>query len=183
MILRFINLQGAIGLGVAVLLCVALLVQKSETRHWRKQSSQFEQLYQREQAAFAGTIANYRAAAEQARAADRAAAERVAAEQRAINERTADDYEARLAAARARAADNAAERLRLQAQGAAADSRGGGAKAMSAIPASSGRAPQAAGEDRLPGSERLLATEQAIQLDELIKWVRRQAGVDPQGSR
>ena len=62
-----------------------------------------------EQAAFAGTVANYRAAAETARAADQANVTRVAAEQRAINERTADDFEARLAAARA-----AADRLRRE---------------------------------------------------------------------
>ena len=71
-----------------------------------------EQLYQREQAAFAGTVANYRAAAETARAADQANAARVAAEQAKINEGRSDEFEARLAAARA-----AAERLRIQAQG------------------------------------------------------------------
>ena len=32
-------------------------------------------------------------------------------------------------------------------------------------------AAQAAGEDRLPAADALTATEQAIQLDELIKWV------------
>ena len=35
-----------------------------------------------------------------------------------------------------------------------------------------------ASENRLPLDERLIATEQAIQLDELIKWVRAQAAVD-----
>lgn len=38
---------------------------------------------------------------------------------------------------------------------------------------------QAAGQDRLPPSDALTATEQAIQLDELIKWVGAQAAVDP----
>jgi hypothetical protein len=37
---------------------------------------------------------------------------------------------------------------------------------------------QAAGEDRLSQSDQLIATEQAIQLDELIKWVRAQAAVE-----
>ena len=55
-------------------------------------------------------LGSVRAAAASARAADRANADRVAAEQRAINERTNDDYETRLAAARAHA-----ERLRLAA--------------------------------------------------------------------
>ena len=53
-------------------LAVLLVIQKGETRHWKKQSAQFEQLYRGEQAAFAGTVANYRAAAETARAADSA---------------------------------------------------------------------------------------------------------------
>ena len=39
-------------------------------------------------------------------------------------------------------------------------------------------AAQAAGQDRLPQADALTATEQAIQLDELIKWVRKQAAVD-----
>jgi hypothetical protein len=46
------------------------------------------------------------------------------------------------------------------------------------LPGSTGRAAQNPGEDRLPPSDRLTATEQAIQLDELIKWIRQQAKVD-----
>ena len=38
---------------------------------------------------------------------------------------------------------------------------------------------QAAGQDGLPPQDALMATELAIQLDELIKWVRAQADVDP----
>ena len=34
----------------------------------------------------------------------------------------------------------------------------------------------------LPQSDRLIATEQAIQLDELIKWVKAQAVIDPNES-
>jgi hypothetical protein len=37
------------------------------------------------------------------------------------------------------------------------------------------------GQDRLPHSDALTATEQAIQLDELIAWVKRQAAVDVDG--
>jgi hypothetical protein len=44
-------------------------------------------------------------------------------------------------------------------------------------------ADEAAGQDRLPRSDELTATEQAIQLDELIKWVRSQAAIDPNASR
>ena len=172
MILRFLNIQGIAGIAASLALAILLLVQKAETRHWKKQSASFEQLYQREQSAFATTVADYRAAAAQARAADLANAQRVAADQRAINERTEHDYEARLAAARA-----TAQRLRFQPQ-AAADPGVGGSPPVPALPVATGSPAQAAREDRLSSPDALTATEQAIQLDELIKWVRAQAVVD-----
>ena len=98
MILRFLNVQGIAGIAVSFALAILLVIQKGETRHWRKQSAAFEQRYHQEQAAFAGTVANVRAAADAARAADRANATRVATAQRAINERTADDFKTRIAA-------------------------------------------------------------------------------------
>jgi hypothetical protein len=48
-----------------------------------------------------------------------------------------------------------------------------------ALSAAAGGADQAADQDRLPLAEALTATEQAIQLDELIGWVRRQHSVNP----
>jgi hypothetical protein len=48
---------------------------------------------------------------------------------------------------------------------------------MSRLSAAPGAAAQAAGEDRLPPADALTATEQAIQLDELIKWVRAQGKI------
>jgi hypothetical protein len=173
MILRLLNWQGIAGIAASLALAVLLLVQIGETRHWKKQSASFEQLYRQEQAAFATTVADYRAAATQARAADESNAERVAVEQRAINERTDHDYQARLAAARA-----AAQRLRLAAEAATHPGAGGNAP-MPGLSAAAGGAAQAAGEDRLPRSDALIATEQAIQLDELIKWIREQAAVNP----
>jgi hypothetical protein len=176
MIVRFLNIQGVAGLVVSLVLLGLLLVQKGETRHWRKQSRQFEQLYRSEQAAFAGTVANYRAAAEAASTADLAAAERVRTEQRLINERTKNDFEARLADARARA-----NRLRLGPATAATDPGSGGRSAMPGLSASAARPDEAAGQDRLSPADALKATEQAIQLDELIKWVKAQAKVDMNG--
>jgi hypothetical protein len=174
-LLRVINIQGIAGLAVSFALAILLLVQKGETRHWKKESGHFEQLYSQEQAALSGTIANYRAAADAARAADRAAAERVEAEQRIINERTSDEYKARLAAAR-----SLAQRLRGQtAAGAAADPGSSRAAAVPSLSAASRGPAQSAGEDRLSDSNRELATEQAIRLDELIKWVKAQAAVEP----
>jgi hypothetical protein len=177
-LLRLLNVQGIAGIAVALALGILLLVQKGETRHWRKESGRFEQLYGQQQAALATTVANYRAAAAQAEAADKANAGRVAAEQRAISERTSNDFEARLAAARL-----SAQRLRGQGAAAAADPGGGAAAPVPGLSAASGRPAQAAGQDRLPRSDALTATEQAIQLDELIKWVRAQAAVDPNASR
>jgi hypothetical protein len=176
-LLRLLNPQGLAGLAASLALAIVLLVQKVETRHWKKQSSQFEQLYAGQRSALAETVAHYRAAAEAARAADRANAERVAADQHAINQRTEDDYQTRIASARARFAASTGG-LRKSAQ-AAADSGIRAAAPMPGLPASAGGAAEAAGEDRLPPGDALVATEQAIQLDELIRWVRAQAAVDP----
>lgn len=176
MILRLLNFQGIAGIAASLALLAMLVAQKIDTRHWRKQSGQFEQLYRGEQAASAQTVANYRAAAEAARAADLAAAGRVRAEQNAINERIANDFQTRLDAARARA-----ERLRIEAAAAAADSCGRGNPAVPGLPPAACGAAEAAGQVRLPAPDALIATEQAIQLDELIRWVERQRSVDPNG--
>lgn len=174
MILRFLNLQGLAGLAASALLGVLLIAAKIDSRHWRKQSGQFEQLYRAEEAAFARTVADYRAAANAARAADRAAADRVAAEQRQINERIVHDYETRLASARDRA-----RRLQRPAGVAAGNPCAGGDPSMPGLAAAPCGAGQTASEDRLSAADALLATEQAIQLDELIQWVRAQGSVDP----
>src|SRR4051794_23397966 len=177
MILRLLNIQGIAGIAASLALLAMLLVQKIETRHWRKQSGQYEQLYRDDQAAFARTVANYRAAADAARDADRAAAARVRAEQQAISERTAHDYATRLAAARARA-----ERLRLDPRPAAADPSCRGSASLPGLPAAPCGPAQAAGQDGLSADDALTATEQAIQLDELIRWVQRQHAVDANGA-
>lgn len=171
--IRLLNWQGIVGVGVSLGFAILLVIQHLETSHWKKQSASFEQLYREEQSALAVTIADARAAADQARAADQANAERVAAEQTIINERTANDLEARLAAARARA-----DRLLLHSE-AAADPRARGSAPVPGLPAAAGSTAQAARQNRLPAADALTATEQAIQLDELIKWVKGQAAVDP----
>ena len=173
-LLRLLNIQGIAGIAVGLVLGILLILQRGETRHWQKESGRFEQLYMGEQAALAGTTANYRAAAAQAEASDKANAERAAAEQRNINERTEHDFEARLAAAR-----SLAQRLRGQSASAAADPRSGAGAAVPRLSAPAGGPHEAAGQDRLPQQDALTATEQAIQLDELIKWIRAQVAVDP----
>jgi hypothetical protein len=177
-LLRLLNVQGIAGVAVSLVLGILLVIQRGETHHWQKQGGQFEQLYTQEQAALAGTIANYRAAAQQAETSDKANAERVAAEQRTVNERTEHDFEARLAAARL-----SAQRLRGQSPAAAGDPRRGAAAAVPGLSASAGGPHETAGENGLSQSDALTATEQAIQLDELIKWVKKQAAVDANASR
>jgi hypothetical protein len=172
-LLRLLNPQGIAGLAVSLCLGLLLILQKVETRHWKKQSASFEQLYRGEQAAFAGTVVNYRAAADQARAADQANLARVTAQQRGINERTSDDFEARLAAVRL-----SAQRLREQAARPAADPGARGTTPVPTLSAPSGGAAEASGEDGLSPEDAPTATEQAIPLDELIKWVRAQASID-----
>jgi hypothetical protein len=161
----------------AAMAAAALLWLVQSRDHWRDEARANQRLLGAERAAHAATVANYRAAAEQARRADAANLARVEASQAAINERTKDDFESRIASARA-----AARRLRGNAVTAAADSGGGGSATMPGLPASAGGVAESTGEDGLSPSERLIATEQAIQLDELIEWVRAQAGVDNDGS-
>jgi hypothetical protein len=48
-----------------------------------------------------------------------------------------------------------------------------------ALPAAAGEPDEAADQAGLSVADRLIATEQAIQLDELIKWVDRQGDIDP----
>jgi hypothetical protein len=170
MIPRWLTPQVAIAVAVTLLL-LALLAQADQTRRWRAQSVRFEQLYLAEQKARARIIADYRAAAELARQRDAANAARVAAEQKLINERIIHDLETRLADARARA-----ERLQLGQRQAAA---GGGARPapVPAGRAAPGPARPAPAQDRLSLADRLIATEQAIQLDELIRWVKAQSAV------
>lgn len=174
-----------LAIGIACALALALLVQ--DRNRWSSAAALRQQELVAERSAHSATIANYRAAAAQAREADAANAARVAHAQAAINERTADDYESRIAAARA-----TAERLRRETAAAAAGHGGGGAAPLPRLPAPARSAPQTAGEDGLPYTEQqgevaalgaddaVIATEQAIQLDELIEWVKAQAAVPRQ---
>ena len=164
-------------LGIAAAAAALLWLVQSRDQ-WRDRARANADLYRAEQAAHAATVASYRAAADQARQADAANLVRVKAEQAQINERTQDDFESRIAAARAHA-----DRLRRQAEAAATHPGGRGATAVPGIPAASGGLAEAAGESGFPLADRQLATEQAIQLDELIKWVRGQAGVEPTTER
>ena len=172
MIPRVLNVQGMLGIAASLLLLGLFLTKAGEARHWRKQSGRYEQLYLGEQSARVATIANYRAAAETARAADQVNVARVAAAQRNISERTTHDFDTRLADARARAL-----RLQLAPRAPATAQRGARAAPVPATGPAPGAAGRPAEKDGLSVADALLATEQAIQLDELIRWVNAQAAV------
>lgn len=163
----------AIGILCALALALALVVHDRNRR--KSVAALRQQQVVVEKAAHSATVAYYRAAADRARQADQANVARVKRDQSAINERTADDFEKRIAAARARASG-----LQRQAGGPAADPGAGGAAHMSALSPAPGKPAEAPGEGGLPVADRLVATEQAIQLDELIDWVKRQAAVSRQ---
>ena len=162
-------------LAITCVLAVALLVH--DRNRWKARAEERGDRLVAEQTVHAGTIANIRAAAEQARRADLANLARVKSEQAAINERISDDFAQRLALARA-----AAGRMRREGSRPAGGAGAGNGAAMPVAAASPGSASQAAGEDGFPLADRLIATEQAIQLDALIAWVRAQASVDPDGA-
>lgn len=175
-IAKFIGVRGFIAIGLGIVLGTLLGLQTHKTHVAQKAAASWEKKYEDEHTARQLTILNYRVAAQQAEAADKANVARVAAQQRAINERTSSEYEARLADARARA-----DRLRSQLE-AGANPGSPAAAGVSDTNAAPGSADAAASEDGLSISDRLLATEQAIQLDELIKWLDKNLKVDMSGS-
>ena len=132
-----------------------------------------------ERAAHQQTKQAYAAAQLAARELEEKRLVRVAAEQQEITDAINEDYQRRLADARA-----AAERLRSEAL--RAGDRAAGSAGDLRLPGAGGAAggaAEAAGDRRLPLSPaeiewRLIATEQAIQLDELISWVEQQAAVN-----
>jgi len=117
--------------------------------------------------AFAHQVA---ATSQRIRADMLANARRVETAQNAITEEVTRDYEARIADLRRRA-----ERLR-QARAPAAGPGGGGASLPGAGSAAGGPDGGAA-DNGLSLEQRIVATEQAIQLDELQRWIRRQLAV------
>lgn len=174
MIWRMLRPQGAAGLALCAVLLVVLAIEQRQGSRWRSAAQRSEAALKAEQAASAQTIADLRVAAAAAKAADAANLQRVAAEQSAINQRSSDDFETRISDARALAV-----RLQQQLAAGAANTGHRGATTMPGVPTGAQAAAGAAAEDRFSLADRLIATEQAVQLDALIKWVRAQSAVDP----
>ncbi|MGZ8336680.1 MAG: hypothetical protein ACXWU1_08470 [Allosphingosinicella sp.] len=110
-------------------------------------------------------------------------ARRIEREQQRISQEADHDYQDRIADVRRRAAA-----LRLRPGAAAADSAGAGAAGMPGSRDASGGADGTTGDHRLPPfdaaraglalEERVVATEQAIRLDALQRWLRAQLGIE-----
>lgn len=175
-ILAFIGWRGLLGIVVAAFLSIQLIAKDHQLDAAASSRDHFESLYHGEQGAHLQTKLNYMFAATKAREADAANKARAEAEQRANNERQKADYENRIARARA----DYQRLLHLKAAGnpgsaGTAPVPGGSAPGSGASPA-----PQ---DNGLSLGERLIATEQAIQLDELIDYVDGLLKVDMEGDK
>jgi hypothetical protein len=130
-----------------------------------------------ERASHEATKTGYAAAQEQAAQAETARLERIASQQKEITDDIVQDYRSRLAANRARY-----ERLRERARTDRAAPGAPAGEPVPGLPAAPGRAAEGPG-DRLPAEDdlawRLTASEQALQLEALIAWAKRQAAIDP----
>lgn len=161
------------GLGLATLLLL-LASARADSRHWQKEAERYAGLYRSERLAHQGTIANYRRAAELARARDAANAARVERDQTVITKEVAHDYAEKLAALRSRY-----DALRLRGQGgaAAADPGAGGIAPVPQAGPGAGGVAAPADQAGLSLDDRFLCSAQAEQLDALITWVERQQAV------
>jgi hypothetical protein len=163
------------GLGFAALAAM-LVIARAETRHWQGEAERFAALHAAERAAHQRTIADYRRAAELARAQGQAHAARIERDQAVISQEVANDYAERIAALRAR---HHALGLRRRADGAAAADPGAGrATDLPQAAAAPGGAAAPAGAEGFPAEPeddwRLTCSLQAEQLDALIDWMERQ---------
>lgn len=142
-----------------------------DARHWRKQDGQDVKALQAEKAAFAKTVADYRTIATKQKAADAAMNAATVNQQQSINQEQSDEFQARLAAARAR--------YDSLSRTPPANPRSGSGTTVPVIPAATSGLDAATGQDGLPTDDQYLCTAQSIQLDELIKWAKAQHNVDP----
>lgn len=158
------------GLG-CLALGILLMVQKGETRHWKKMSEQNFARYQAEHNAFASTVNSYRLTAIKAREDDTKNIERVRNELAKNNSESLNAYQIRLAAARDELA-----RLRANTK-AGANSSGGATTPVSSIPTPT------CGTDAPTDDPITRAFTCAIQLDELIKAVSKNSEIEINGNK
>lgn len=124
-------------------------------------------------AAHAQLKSDVRGKTAEAKAADAVHVIRVERDQSTVTQETDRDYQTQLADLRRRY-----DALRVRAGAAKTNPGGGGSPAVPSVPGTAGSADGAAAQEGLPPEDALIASEQALQLDALQKWVRGQAAVD-----
>jgi hypothetical protein len=173
LIFKFLGIPGIVGLVASIYLGTLLALQTHKTHIEHASAVSWQQKYQGEHGALLQTIINYSQAAAQARADDAANKVRVQSEAAAISHERQTSYEARIDDARARA-----QRVRVPDGSATANQSSPGAAPVSGVPGPSGGPNGPAPQTGLPADDALTATEQAIQLDELERWVAGVIGID-----
>jgi hypothetical protein len=158
------------GLG-CLILGFMLHHSQGQTRAANDRAAAWEKLFHAEQSAFRETVANVRAKTAQAKADDAAHALKVERDQVNRTQEVSSEYQARLAALRSR---YDALRVRTGAsQVGLGNPRRGGTAPVPGVPDPAG-GPDAA---TAPGDFQFNAEANAIQLQELQRWVREQQAV------
>jgi hypothetical protein len=160
-------------IALIAVVAASLVIHLAEVHRLHKAEGQLlatSNALRKERLAHAADIARWKVGQAQADALAKANVARVTAEQKTIADERTKSYESRIADARARA-----DRLR----GASSIHQGtADATGMPGVPAAPGLG-QASGQGGLSAGDALIATEQAIELDELIKEWRKQSAIDP----
>jgi hypothetical protein len=154
--------RGAIGIAAIALLAALLVVrtgQRDEARAALARSEQARILFAEQVRARTSEAAR--------RFAEKARLEEQARNQ--ISQEVSSDYQNRMADLRRRI-----DALRLRGEADRADPDRAGAARLPGLPGAAGGPDAAAGDHRLSLAERIAATEQAIRLEELQRWIRRQ---------
>lgn len=159
----------------ALIIALALVVLKLEARTAERDKWQTQAVAEKQ--AHEQTVANYRAASAEAQRQAVANVDRVKAEQARITTEVETSYEKRVLAVRTEFAN------RLRASERTASGSSSGQPTLPAAITAPGEAYETSCKDRLPSDDALIASEQAIQLDELITWIERQALLDFGGQR
>jgi hypothetical protein len=162
-----------------IVLSIMLVVRTGQRNHARLERDAARAEVGRVVAEAARFAADVRATAERVRSTYAANALRVEREQSQVTEEVSHEYQTRIVDLNRRVAA-----LRLRAAGASGANPGGAAgDRYPALPDAAGGSDAAAAQAGLPApgglplDDAITATEQAIQLDELIRWVQRQAAI------
>ena len=158
--------------GAIALLLIACAIQQLRVRSLRSDLEQSRHETRDERAAHRLTVGSYRAAAEAARKADAENKARVERDQDKISQEVSSDYQERIADLRKRY-----DALRVRLGKTAADPGTTGTAPMPRLPVTAGGIDGAAGQDRLPAEDALIASEIALRLQALQEWLKEQEGI------